>query len=151
VSYEDMVKPGTFDCAAARILAGTAQGFVQEVEELQDPESMLHCFEEAQAARAATDVTRSRVFSVFMVLWFGWFLFEGRFLENRFSLDNGAGRLFKAESIALNVEHAAVGRDVEMVGTAIGAALKLEEARGTALLEIGLGKDKAWDFSLGGG
>jgi hypothetical protein len=81
-----MAKPGTLDLAAARILTGTPQGFVeQELPVLQDVlvEQAALCFEaqlvpqsfvEAQAARAATEVTRSRVFSVFMVLgiciWF---------------------------------------------------------------------------------
>ena len=53
--------------------------------------------------------------------------------------------------IPLDAEDTAVGRDVELVGTVIGAALELEEAGGTALLEVGLLEDKAGDLSLGGG
>lgn len=53
------------------MLAGTAQGFVQEEEDLQEAESMLHGFEEAQAVRAATEVTRSRVLSVFFMEFVG--------------------------------------------------------------------------------
>ena len=55
------------------------------------------------------------------------------------------------KSIALDVEHTAVGGDVHLVGAVICAALKLEEAGGTALLEVGLGKDKAGNLGLGGG
>jgi hypothetical protein len=85
VSYEVIANPGTLDLAAARILVGTAQGFVeQDVPVLQDVlvEQAAFCFVgqlpqsfvEAQAASKAAEVTRSRVFSVFMVLgiciWF---------------------------------------------------------------------------------
>jgi hypothetical protein len=69
------------------MLAGTPQGLVeQEEEELQDVlfeqaaflvGQLPQSFEEAHAARAATEVTRSRVFSVFMVLiWVVWFFLE---------------------------------------------------------------------------
>lgn len=51
--------------------------------------------------------------------------------------------------IPLDVENPAVGRDVELVGAVIGAALELEEAGGTALLEVGLRKDKAGDLGFG--
>jgi hypothetical protein len=54
------------------------------------------------------------------------------------------------KSIALDVEHSAIGRDVHLVRAAIGAALELEEACGAALLEVGLLKDKARDLGLGG-
>ncbi len=53
-------------------------------------------------------------------------------------------------SIPLDVEHTAVGRDVQFVGTAIGAALELEEACGASLLEVGLREDKAGDLGFGG-
>lgn len=53
--------------------------------------------------------------------------------------------------IPLDVEHPAVGRDVELVGAVIGSALELEEAGGTALLEVGLLEDKAGDLGFGGG
>jgi len=64
--------------------------------------------------------------------------------------------LFMAESvtlksIALDMEHPAIGSDVHLVRAAIGAALELEEAGGAALLEIGLLQDKARDLGLGGG
>jgi hypothetical protein len=80
-----MAKPGTLDLAAARMLAGTPLGFVeQELPVLQDVlvEQAAFCFVgqlpqsfvEAQAASKAAEVTRSRVFSVIMVLgiyiWF---------------------------------------------------------------------------------
>ncbi len=70
VSYDNKANPGKLDLAAARILAGTQQVFEQETEELQDSESVGRCFEEAQAASAATEVTRSRFFNVFMVFSF---------------------------------------------------------------------------------
>lgn len=53
--------------------------------------------------------------------------------------------------IPLDVEHPAVGRDVELVGAVIGSALELEEARGAALLEVGLREDKAGNLGLGSG
>ena len=53
--------------------------------------------------------------------------------------------------IPLDVEHPAFGRDVELVGAVIGSALELEEAGGTALLEVGLLEDKAGDLGFGGG
>ena len=55
------------------------------------------------------------------------------------------------KSIALDVEHTAVGGDDQFVGTVIGAALELEEAGGTALLEVGLREDKARNLGLGSG
>lgn len=48
------------------------------------------------------------------------------------------------------MEHSAIGCDVHLVRAAIGAALELEEAGGTALLEVGLLQDKARDLGLGG-
>ena len=53
--------------------------------------------------------------------------------------------------IPLDVEHPAVGRDVELVGAVIGSALELEEAGGSALLQVGLLEDKAGDLGFGGG
>lgn len=53
--------------------------------------------------------------------------------------------------IPLDVEHPAVGRDVELVGAVIGSALELEEAGGAALLEVGLREDKAGYLGFGGG
>jgi len=60
-------------------------------------------------------------------------------------------QVFRKKSIALDVEHTAVGRDVELVRAVIGAALELEEAGGTALLEVGLLEDKAGNLGFGGG
>ena len=53
--------------------------------------------------------------------------------------------------IPLDVEHPAFGRDVELVGAVIGSALELEEAGGSALLQVGLLEDKAGDLGFGGG
>jgi hypothetical protein len=55
------------------------------------------------------------------------------------------------KSIAFDMEHSAIGCDIHLVRAAIGAALELEEAGGTALLEVGLLQDKAGDLGLGGG
>lgn len=55
------------------------------------------------------------------------------------------------KSIALDVEHTAVGGDVEFIWAAICAALELEEACGAPLLEVGLREDKSGDFRLGSG
>ena len=54
-------------------------------------------------------------------------------------------------SIPLDVENPAVGRDVELVGAVIGAALEFEEAGGSALLQVGVLEDKAGDLGFGCG
>lgn len=59
--------------------------------------------------------------------------------------------MFKQDLVALDTKDAAVGRDIELVGAVIGAALELEEAGGSALLEVGLLEDKAGYLGFGGG
>jgi hypothetical protein len=80
-----MAKPGTLDLAAARMLAGTPP----DCDEL---ESLWSGFEEAHAARAATEVTRSRVFSVFIV----WLVGCGKIFrkEGRRGRIHGRGRAY---------------------------------------------------------
>jgi len=53
--------------------------------------------------------------------------------------------------IALDAEDASVGSNIDFVEATIRAALKLEEAGGAALLEVGLLQNESGDFGLGGG